>query len=110
MRMYVQLSLISLIYRRDFYKILGVSKDAATSQIKKAYRKLAVKYHPDKNPDDEDAVHKFHDINEAYEILSDEEKRKIYDQHGEEGLKNQAQNQGGSMFKLVHCHLLWKCV
>ena len=94
--------------RRDFYKILGVSKDAATSQIKKAYRKLAVKYHPDKNPDDEDAVHKFHDINEAYEILSDEEKRKIYDQHGEEGLKNQAQNQGGSMFKLVHCNLSWK--
>ena len=88
-------------YRRDFYKILGVSKDAATSQIKKAYRKLAVKYHPDKNPDDDDAVHKLHDINEAYEILSDEEKRKIYDQHGEEGLKNQAQNQGGSMFKLV---------
>lgn len=78
-----------------------MSKDAATSQIKKAYRKLAVKYHPDKNPDDDDAVHKFHDINEAYEILSDEEKRKIYDQHGEEGLKNQAQNQGGSMFKLV---------
>ena len=82
-----------------------MSKDSTTSQIKKAYRKLAVKYHPDKNPDDEDAVHKFHDINEAYEVLSDEEKRKIYDQHGEEGLKNQAQNQGGSVFKLVHHHL-----
>lgn len=85
-----------------------MSKDSTTSQIKKAYRKLAVKYHPDKNPDDEDAVHKFHDINEAYEVLSDEEKRKIYDQHGEEGLKNQAQNQGGSVFKLVHCHLWGK--
>ena len=84
-----------------------MSKDSATSQIKKAYRKLAVKYHPDKNPDDEDAVHKFHDINEAYEVLSDEEKRKIYDQHGEEGLKNHGQNQGGSMFKLVqHQHMI----
>lgn len=97
-------SIICSLYRRDFYKILGVSRDAATSQIKKAYRKLAVKYHPDKNPDDEDAVHKFHDINEAYEVLSDEEKRKIYDQHGEEGLKNHGQNQGGGVFKLVHCH------
>ena len=84
---------------RDFYKILGVSRSATTSQIKKAYRKLAVKYHPDKNPDDEDAVHKFHDINDAYEALQDEEKRKIYDQHGEEGLKNQGNKQGGGMFK-----------
>lgn len=74
--------------RRDFYKILGVSKTASTSEIKKAYRKLAVKYHPDKNPDDPDAVVKFHDINDAYEILQDDEKREIYDRHGEEGLKN----------------------
>ena len=105
MRIYIVYAIYCPLYRRDFYKILGVSKNAATNQIKKAYRKLAVKYHPDKNPDDEDAVHKFHDINEAYEVLSDEEKRKVYDQHGEEGLKNQAQNQGGSMFKLVRHHL-----
>ena len=84
--------------RRDFYKILGVNKDASTSQIKKAYRKLAVKYHPDKNPDNEDAMVKFHDINEAYEVLQDEEKRGIYDKHGEEGLKNQG-NQGGGGFR-----------
>ena len=90
------------VHRRDFYKILGVSKDSTTSQIKKAYRKLAVKYHPDKNPEDEDAVHKFHDINDAYDVLQDEEKRKIYDQHGEEGLKNHGNNQGGGVFKSVH--------
>ena len=85
-------------YRRDFYKILGVSRDATTSQIKKAYRKLAVKYHPDKNPDDEDAVSKFHDINEAYEVLQDDEQRKIYDQRGEEGIKDHNKNQGGGGF------------
>ena len=80
---------------------MGVGRDSTTSQIKKAYRKLAVKYHPDKNPDDEDAVHNFHDINDAYEVLQDDEKRKIYDQHGEEGLKNHGNNQGGGMFKSV---------
>lgn len=62
-----------------------------------------MKYHPDKNPDDEDAVHKFHDINDAYDVLQDDEKRKIYDQHGEEGLKNQGNNQG-SVFKSVWYH------
>lgn len=80
--------------RRDFYKILGVSKSASTSEIKKAYRKLAVKYHPDKNPDDSEAVTKFHDINDAYEVLQDEEKRDIYDRHGEEGLKNHGDGHG----------------
>lgn len=83
---------------RDFYKILGVSKDASTSQIKKAYRKLAMVYHPDKNPDDPEASDKFHDINEAYEVLSDEELREVYDRYGEDGVKKKAQNQGGDMF------------
>jgi len=86
--------------RRDFYQILGVNRDASTSQIKKAYRKLAVKFHPDKNPDDPEAVEKFHDINDAYEILQDDEKREIYDRHGEEGLKNQV-HQGDGMFEWV---------
>lgn len=85
-------------HRRDFYKILGVERSATTSQIKKSYRKLAVKYHPDKNPDDEDAIVKFHDINEAYEVLQDEEKREIYNNHGEEGIKNHDKNQGGGGF------------
>lgn len=68
---------------KDYYKILGVEKTATAEQIKKAYRKLAVKYHPDKNPNDKAAEDKFKEINEAYEVLSDEEKRKKYDQFGE---------------------------
>ena len=86
-------------HRRDFYKILGVSRDASTSQIKKAYRKLAVKYHPDKNPDDEGAIAKFHDINDAYEVLQDDEKRKIFDQRGEEGIKEHDKGGGGGGFR-----------
>lgn len=83
---------------RDFYHILGVHRDASTSEIKKAYRKLAVKYHPDKNPDDPDTVTKFHDINDAYEVLQDGDKREIYDRHGEEGLKDHEKNQGSDVF------------
>jgi DnaJ-class molecular chaperone len=64
----------------DFYNVLGVSKDASPEEIKKAYRKLAVKYHPDKNPNDTAAMDRFKKISEAYETLSDEKKRKIYDQ------------------------------
>lgn len=71
----------------DFYNVLGVSKSATPEEIKKAYRKLAVKYHPDKNPDDATAQDKFKKISEAYETLSDEKKRGIYDQFGEEGLR-----------------------
>jgi len=66
----------------DYYKILGVEKGAADEDIKKAYRKLARKYHPDLNPNDKEAKLKFQQINEANEVLSDPEKRKKYDQHG----------------------------
>lgn len=68
---------------RDYYKVLGVDKKASAADIKKAYRKLAVKYHPDKNPDDKLAEEKFKELNEAYEVLGDEEKRKKYDEFGE---------------------------
>jgi curved DNA-binding protein len=67
---------------RDYYKTLGVSRDASQDEIKKAYRKLAVKYHPDKNPDDKETENLFKEINEAYEVLKDPGKRKKYDQLG----------------------------
>lgn len=72
--------------KRDYYEVLGVGKDADNSAIKKAYRKLALKYHPDKNPDDKEAEQKFKEVNEAYEILSNEEKRDLYDKYGFAGV------------------------
>ena len=67
---------------KDYYKILGVAKNATAKEIKKAYRKLAAQYHPDKNPDDKVAEEKFKEINEANEVLSDKEKREKYDTLG----------------------------
>ena len=72
--------------KRDYYDVLGVSKTADKDEIKKAYRKLALKYHPDKNPDDKEAEDKFKEVNEAYEVLSDEDKRQKYDQFGFAGV------------------------
>ncbi|WP_312632184.1 DnaJ domain-containing protein, partial [Mammaliicoccus sciuri] len=72
--------------KRDYYEVLGISKDAEAQEIKKAYRKLAMKYHPDRNPGDKEAEEKFKEINEAYEVLSDDTKRKTYDQFGHDGL------------------------
>lgn len=86
----------------DYYKILGVGKDATEDDIKKAYRKLARKYHPDVNQGNADAQRKFQQINEANEVLSDAEKRKKYDQYGENWKHadqfEQAQRQGGQQF------------
>ena len=84
--------------KRDYYEVLGVSKDADAKEIKKAYRKLAMKYHPDKNPGDKAAEEKFKEINEAYEVLSDEEKRSTYDRFGHDGLNGQAGFGGGQGF------------
>lgn len=81
--------------KRDCYEVLGVGKGAEKSDIKKAFRKLAMKYHPDRNPDDKSAEAKFKEIKEAYEILSDASKRKAYDQFGHAGLGGAA---GGSGF------------
>ena len=72
---------------RDYYEVLGVGKDADESSLKKAYRKLALKFHPDRNPDDPTAEEKFKEASEAYEVLNDSEKRRIYDQYGHDGLK-----------------------
>ena len=78
---------------RDYYQTLGVSKSASQDEIKKAYRKLAREYHPDVNPDDPNAEEKFKDINEAYQVLSVEEKRQKYDRFGSQW--KQYQQRGG---------------
>jgi molecular chaperone DnaJ len=72
--------------KRDYYQVLGVTRTATEAEIKKAYRRLAMKYHPDRNPNDQEAEEKFKEAKEAYEVLTDPHKRAIYDQHGHEGL------------------------
>jgi molecular chaperone DnaJ len=74
--------------KRDYYEVLGVSRSATEEEIKKSYRKLALKYHPDRNPDDATAEEKFKEGAEAYEVLHDPDKRSLYDRYGHEGLQN----------------------
>jgi molecular chaperone DnaJ len=76
--------------KRDFYEVLGVAREAALEDIKKAYRQLALKYHPDRNPGDDEAPKRFKEAAEAYEILSDTEKRQRYDRYGHAGLNGAA--------------------
>jgi molecular chaperone DnaJ len=83
--------------QRDFYEVLGVSRDASAEQIKKAYRKLAIKYHPDKNPGDHEAEEKFKELGRAYEVLSDPQQRAAYDQYGPDAFdaRSRARGAGG---------------
>lgn len=83
--------------KRDYYEILGVSKGAGADEIKKAYRKTAIKFHPDKNPDDPSAEDKFKEAAEAYEVLSDSQKRQRYDQFGHQGARGAGGFGGGGM-------------
>lgn len=73
--------------KADYYQLLGVSRDADSDALKKAYRKLAVKYHPDKNPDNPEAEAKFKEVSEAYEVLKDADKRAAYDRYGHDAFK-----------------------
>lgn len=75
-----------MAYKRDFYEVLGLDRNAKKEDIKKAYRKLAIKYHPDKNPGDKESEEKFKEATEAYEVLGDDQRRRLYDQFGHEGV------------------------
>ncbi len=81
--------------QQDYYELLGVARDASDAEIKKAYRKLAMKHHPDRNPDDKSAEEKFKEVQKAYAILSDKEKRAAYDQFGHAGIDGMAGGHGG---------------
>lgn len=83
--------------KRDYYEVLGMDKGSSSDEIKKAYRKIAIKYHPDKNPDDPTAEDKFKEAAEAYEILSSPEKKQRYDQFGHRGMGASGGGRGGSM-------------
>ena len=83
-----------MLTRIDYYQLLGVSRGASKSEIKKAYKTMSLKYHPDKNQGDPKAEEMFVKISQAYEVLSDDEKRQVYDRYGEEGLKSG----GGTQF------------
>jgi len=85
--------------KRDYYEVLGIQKNASVDEIKKAYRKLAIQFHPDKNPGDKQAEEKFKEATEAYEVLGDEQKKAAYDQYGFAGVEGMGQSHDWSNFR-----------
>ena len=81
--------------KRDYYEVLGITRDTGDKEMKKAYRRMAMKFHPDRNPGDKEAEEKFKEVNEAFEILSDPQKRSAYDQYGHAGVDPSAGGHGG---------------
>src|SRR4029079_6233782 len=81
--------------KRDYYKVLDLPRTATEADVKKAYRRLAMKFHPDRNPGDKDAEEKFKEAKEAYEVLCETDKRAIYEQHGDAGIAATRQGGGG---------------
>ena len=90
--------------KRDYYEVLGIDKNASVDEMKKAYRKLAMQYHPDRNPDDKSAEEKFKEAAEAYEVLSDDEKRSKYDRFGHEGMRGGQDFHGFSNAQDIFSH------
>jgi molecular chaperone DnaJ len=90
--------------KKDYYEVLGVAKNADAAEIKKAYRKLALQYHPDKNPGDKEAEERFKEAAEAYDVLSNEEKRRRYDQFGHAGMGGASGGHGGMSMEDIFSH------
>src|ERR1044071_4545724 len=90
--------------KQDYYQVLGVARGATEVEIKKAYRQMALKYHPDKNPGNKEAEEKFKEAAEAYEVLSDSDKRQRYDQFGHSGVGNGGFNGGGMSMDDIFSH------
>ena len=86
--------------KRDYYEVLGVNKDASDDEIKKAYKKMAIKYHPDRNPGNKEAEDKFKEAAEAYDVLRDPQKRQQYDQFGHAGLGGAGGFGGGASMNM----------